>query len=69
MGLKYISDVKGAEYIQIFQLRSNTNVSPRTVALLARVKALIVHINSFLDPIDAKLRRGIKKINRYISFN
>ena len=62
MGLKYISDVKEAEYIQIFQLRSNTNVSPRTVALLARVKAMIISINSLMAPFNLKLRRAIKKL-------
>jgi len=69
MGLKYISDVKEAEYIQIFQLRSNTNVSPRTVALLARVKAMIISINLLIAPFDLKLRRAIKKIIRFIGLD
>ena len=62
MGLKYISNVKGAEYIQIFQLRSSTSLAPRIVALLARVKSMLININSFMAPIHAKLGRGIKNI-------
>ena len=69
MGLKYISDVKEAEYIQIFQLRSNTNVSPRTVALLARAKAMIISINSPMAPFNLKLRRAMKKIIRLIGLH
>ena len=62
MGLRYIRDVEGAEYIQIYRLEAKSDINPQIAALVAKVAAFLLVPIRLLIGVARKAKRIARKL-------